>query len=227
MFPVDASGKPTQDQVGALIDLAMDPAKVPGKVTLRDLAPEPVVGESKYGFNLYLRERGDANIKTIDDLLTKSKFFNDPYEGDKRATLENNNKPLVLDSAARLQRRFAVQQIILQAMADLKLDAVVYPTGLLPPRKINTPRDPNFNGIGNYGMWTFLGVQGLPAVTVPAGFTAKVWDSGASAPVDVRLPVGMDLLGRPFSEPVLLKIAAVYATGTKLREAPPDYGPVK
>ena len=54
-----------------------------------------------------------------------------------------------------------------------------------------------------------------------------MWDQAGSEPVDVRLPVGMDLLGRPFSEPVLLKIAAVYAAGTKHREAPPDYGPVK
>jgi len=245
MFPVDAAGKPTQDQVGTLIDLAMDPGKVPGKVTLRDIAPEAIVGESKYGFNLYLRERGDTNIKTIDDLLAKSKFFNDPYEGDKRSTLVNNNKPLVMDSAARLQRRFAIQQIILQAMADLKLDAVVYPTGLLPPRKINTPRDPNFNGIGNYGMWTFLGVQGLPAITVPAGFTTEVWDripdpkaplpkddesslpTIMTGPVKARLPVGMDFLGRPFSEPVLLKIAAAFEAGTKHREPPADYGPLK
>ena len=245
MFPVDAAGKPKQDQVGTLIDLAMDPGKVPGKVTLRDIAPEAIVGESKYGFNLYLRERGDTNIKTIDDLLAKSKFFNDPYEGDKRSTLVNNNKPLVMDSAARLQRRFAIQQIILQAMADLKLDAVVYPTGLLPPRKINTPRDPNFNGIGNYGMWTFLGVQGLPAITVPVGFTTEVWDripdpkaplpkddesslpTIMTGPVKARLPVGMDFLGRPFSEPVLLKIAAAFEAGTKHREPPADYGPLK
>jgi amidase len=245
LFPIDASGKPAQDQVGTLIDLAMDPARVPGKVTLRDIAPEAIVGESKYGFNLYLRERGDPNIRTIDDLVAKSKFFEDPYEGDKRATLVNNNKPLVMDSAARLQRRFAIQQIILQAMADLKLDAVVYPTGLLPPRKINTPRDPNFNGIGNYGMWTFLGVQGLPAITVPAGFTTQVWDripdpkapppkeddspiaTIVTGPVKARLPVGMDFLGRPFSEPVLLKIAAAYAAGTQHREPPVDYGPLK
>ena len=253
LFPVDSAGKPSEDQVGTLIDLAMDPGKVPGKATLRDIPPEAIVGESKYGFNLYLRERGDANIKTIDDLIAKSKFFNDPYEGDKRVTLVNNNKPLVMDSAARLQRRFAIQQIILQAMADMKLDAVVYPTGLLPPRKINTPRDPNFNGIGNYGMWTFLGVQGLPAITVPAGFTTQVWDrvpdpkapaptpgSGRrggedeasiptimTGPVNAKLPVGMDLLGRPFSEPTLLKIAAAFEAGTKHREPPADYGPVK
>jgi Asp-tRNA(Asn)/Glu-tRNA(Gln) amidotransferase A subunit family amidase len=130
----------------------------------------------------------------------------------------------------------------------MKLDAVVYPTGLLPPRKINTPRDPSFNGIGNYGMWTFLGVQGFPAITVPAGFTTEVWDRvpdptaprklnadgeaevGAMklvGPVPAKLPVGVDFLGRPFSEPTLLKIAAAYEAGTHHRQPPADFGPLK
>jgi Asp-tRNA(Asn)/Glu-tRNA(Gln) amidotransferase A subunit family amidase len=248
LFPVDASGKPTHDHVGTLIDLAMDPSKVPGTITLRDIAPAPTVGESKYGFNLYLRQRGDANIKTIDDLIAKSKFFVDPYEGDKKATLINNNKPMLMDSSARTQLRFAIQQILAQAMAEQKLDAVVYPTGLLPPRKINTPRDPSFNGVGNYGMWTFLGVQGFPAITVPAGFTTEVWDRVPDAnapkklnadgeaevgemkivgPVQAKLPVGVDFLGMPFSEPMLLKIAAAYEAATHHRQAPADFGPLK
>jgi amidase len=256
LFPVDAAGKPTRDHVSTLIDLAMDPSQVPGTITLRDIAPAPIVGESKYGFNLYLRQRGDANIQNIDDLIAKSKFFVDPYEGDKKATLINNNKPMLMDSSARLQRRFAIQQILMQAMAEMNLDAVVYPTGLLPPRKINTPRDPSFNGIGNYGMWTLLGVQGFPAITVPAGFTTEVWDRvpdpsvytgvypGAPrklnadgeaevgpmqivGPVKAKLPVGVDFLGRPFTEPMLLKIAAAYEAGTRHRQAPVDFGPLK
>jgi Asp-tRNA(Asn)/Glu-tRNA(Gln) amidotransferase A subunit family amidase len=219
---------------------------------MRDITAAPFVGESKYGFDLYLRERGDANIKTMDDLINKARFFKDPYEGDKKVTLQNTNKPLLLDSTARLQRRFAVQQIVLQAMADMNLDAVVYPTGLIPPRKINTARDPSFNGIGNYGMWTFLGVQGFPAITVPAGFTKEVYDripdpkapapaataargaDGEDAavptmlvgPVAAKLPVGIDFLGRPFSEPTLLKIAGASAAATRHREQPADFGPL-
>ena len=36
----------------------------------------------------------------------------------------------------------AVQQIILQAFAEMKLDAVVYPTSNLPPPKIGVPPEP-------------------------------------------------------------------------------------
>jgi len=38
------------------------------------------------------------------------------------------------------------------------------------------------------------------------------------------LPVGVDFLGRPFSEPTLLKIAGAYEHATKLRHAPPISG---
>jgi amidase len=104
-------------------------------------------------------------------------------------------------------------------------------------------------------MWTFLGVQGFPAITVPAGCTSEVYDAvpdpdappAAPAargegegggeggpnvptklvgPVPAKLPVGIDFLGRPFSEPTLLKIAAAYAAATKHREPPAEFGPV-
>ncbi len=245
LFPVDAAGAPKQDHVNKLLDLRFDPARVPDNITLRDLGAAAITGESKYGFNLYLRERGDAKIKSIEDLINSSKFFVDIFEGDKKATLMRTNEPLIYDNRLRLQKRFAVQQIVLQTMAELQLDALVYPTGLIPPRKINTPRDPNFNGISNYGMWNFLGVQGFPAITVPAGFTKEIWDripdpkiplpkvapSGEESgiptilvgPIKAQLPVGIDFLGRPFAEPVLLKIAFAYEAATRHRRQPPDF----
>lgn len=260
LFPVGPDGKPTADHVRSLVDLAMDPSKVPGKMTMRELGTAQAIGESKFGYNLYLRQRGDAKIKTLDDLISQANFFTDAAEGSKKATLTNTNRPLVLDTAARLQRRFAVQQIVLMCMAELKLDAFVYPTGNIPPRKIGVPRDPPDNGIGNYGMWTYLGQQGFPAITVPAGFTTEVYDripdpsappaiastprsagggeeggGGGSGPVvptklvgpvAAKLPVGIDFMGRPFSEPVLLKIAAAYEKATKHRAAPSGFGPL-
>jgi amidase len=248
LFPQNSNNSPAGDHVNKLVGLRLHPEKVPTTLTLRDIKPAAIEGESKYGFNLYLAERGDSNIKSIDDLIAKSKFFVDPYEGDKKTTLVRNNKPLIFDNTARLQLRYAIQQIVLQTLAEQKLDAVVYPTGLLPPRKINTPRDANFNGIGNYGMWTLLGVQGFPVITVPAGFTSEVWDrvpdpkapvtlsttDGSSTqativvgPVKAKLPVGVDFLGAPFSEPMLLKIAAAYESGTHHRVAPADFGAMR
>jgi amidase len=257
LFPVDAEGKPTIDHVGPLVALAMDPAKVPGNVTLRDFADVRSVGESKYGYNLYLAQRGDTAIKTLEDLINKAQFFSDPNNPqNKKTTLESANRPTTYETAARLQRRFAVQQIVLAAFAELKLDAVVYPTGNIPPAKLNAPNEPTVNGRGT--TWSFLGAQGFPTITVPAGFTTQVYDrvrdpnapqpapaarrggpggegeGGRRAeiptlmvgPVPAKLPVGVDFLGRPFSEPILIRIAAAYEQATKHRTPPPRFGPV-
>jgi amidase len=81
--------------------------------------------------------------------------------------------------------------------------------------------------------------SGYPAVAVPAGFVKQVYDravvrgpDGSKRPGDllppkaVELPVTIDFLGRAFSEPVLLRIAAAYEKSTKHRRAPKDFGPL-
>ena len=260
-FPVSADGKPSNDHVLTLASMVVDPSKAPGKFTLRDLGGEggggaagggsAGNGEGKLAFDVYLAQRGDANIKTLADLVTKANFANDPAYPSRKPSMENMDKAMTYDSADRMQLRFAVQTIILQAFADMKLDAVVYPTGNIPPSKLGQPAEPNVNGRG--GVWTFLGRQGFPAITVPCGFTTQVYDrirdpnapasadDGARAteggrnnniptiltgPFPAKLPVGIDFLGRPFSEPTLLKIAGAYEHATKLRRPPADFGPL-
>ena len=137
--------------------------------------------------------------------------------------------------ADRILQRFAFQQVVLQCMAEQNLDALVYPTMNIPPLKIQAPEEPPVNGRNVYH-WTLLGQQGFPAMTVPAGFTTKVYDRvrDASAPGGTRLvgptpaklPVGIDFAGRPFSEPILIRIAAAYEAATKHRKPPEEFGPV-
>ena len=151
--------------------------------------------------------------------------------------------------SVRMQTRFAVQQIVLECMQEQKLDAVAYPTSNLPPPPLDGPNPPPLHG--RSVVWTFLGQQGFPAITVPAGFTTKVYDwvrdpsvppppppaesGGGGNPregtrmvdaVPAKLPVGIDFLARPFDEPTLLRIAAAYEAATRHRIAPPDFGPV-
>jgi len=87
-------------------------------------------------------------------------------------------------------------------------------------------------------------------MTVPAGFTTQVYDrelnpdnppiepgpdgrinptlgpSHLVGPVPAILPVGMDILGRPFGEPKMLMIAGAYEHATHNRHPPPDFGPL-
>ena len=241
VFPFDAEGKPVGDHVAKLVEMSVDPTKAPGKFTLRDLGASggssgstSTPGESRFEKNLYFAQRGDAAIKTLTDRIEKANYYTDPAFPDRKAAQVNTDKSMVVDTTTRLQRRFIVQTIILQAFADMQLDAVVYPTGNLPPPKLGAPTEPSVNGRST--LWTFLGTQGFPAICVPAGFTTQVWDrvadpaagEGATKLVAVaaKLPVAVDFLGIPFSEPTLLRIAAAYEAATKLREPPADFGPL-
>jgi amidase len=84
--------------------------------------------------------------------------------------------------------------------------------------------------------WRLSPNLGFPTITVPAGFTREVYDRAIvvgkdgslkagelEGPVKLALPVGLDFLGRAFSEPTLLEIAAAYEHTTHHRHAPPAF----
>jgi Asp-tRNA(Asn)/Glu-tRNA(Gln) amidotransferase A subunit family amidase len=232
LFPVNASGQPAADHTATLLDMAVEPATVPQSLTIRSLGGFPATGEGKYMMNKYLRERGDANIKTNADLISKATFYNDPNFPDRKQGRENAERSMEVDTSVRLHHRFALQLIVLQCMQEKRLDAFAYPTANVPPPKLNGAREPNVNGRSPVG-WSLLGQQGFPALTVPAGFTTEVWDrvrDGASTrlvgPVAAKLPVGIDFMARPFDEPMLFRIASAYEAATKHRTPPPDFKPL-
>lgn len=255
LFPFDEDGKPKIDHVEALLDLKFDPASMPEKLTLRDFGQNDAEGQAKYMLNLYLRERGDASIKSNADLIEQANYYNDPHFGSPKDRRVSTEKDMQYDMSKRLLRRFSMQQMIMQCMAEQHLDALVYPTANLPPTILGAPSGPRVNA--RSGVWTFLGAQGFPAVTVPAGYTTEVYDwirdpnapalpasafgnrrGGAErseedrrirlvGPVPAALPVGVDFLGRPFSELVLLRIASAYEAATHHRKPPPEFGPLE
>ncbi|HEY4214994.1 MAG TPA: amidase [Steroidobacteraceae bacterium] len=238
LFPVDDHGRPTGDHIPLLVDMAGNASLFPPGVTIRDLGTEKTTGEGRYVLDVYLRERGDAKIRTTEDLVQMSKFYNDIREdsgfNDKRQGLQKKFDDKTLDLGDRLQTRFVMQQVGLQCLALKHLDAVMYPTGNIPPPKLGAPTEPTVNGRSAMA-WTAFGAHGFPAISVPAGFTTQVYDrerkpSGGGTqlvgPVPAKLPVGVDFLGAPFAEPTLLRIAAAYEAATQHRSAPSDFGPV-
>lgn len=220
--------------IATLLDLQQDPSRVPPTLSLRTLNGGGIgaAGEGKYMINRYLRERGDANIKSNADLITKARFYQDPNFPDRKQAREQAERATVLDTATRLQGRFALQTILLQCMQEQRLDALVSPMSTVPPRKLTSPREPASNGRLPIG-WSLIGQQGFPVITVPAGFTKNVWDRVVDGdgtrlvgPVQAALPVGVDFIARPFDEPLLFRIAAAYEAATKHRKPPPEFGAV-
>ncbi|KAI1416553.1 amidase signature enzyme [Hypoxylon sp. FL1857] len=91
--------------------------------------------------------------------------------------------------------------------ANNKLDAVIYPEQKNLVVKIGSPSQAGRNGI-------LAALTGVPVVTVPVGFSQPSED----APIGV--PIGMEILGLPFSESKLLNIANHFTRLRPLRKAP-------
>ena len=88
------------------------------------------------------------------------------------------------------------------------VDALVTPTTPLPAARIGEDAETDLGGKKVNTFFTFIkdcdpvSVAGFPAISVPAGLTAA------------GLPVGVQLVGRPWEERRLLGIAYAYEQGT-------------
>jgi amidase len=227
------------DHIPLLIDMWFDPSLVPDGATIRGLGSTSSAGQGKYMLTRYLRERGDANIETIQDLIDKASFYTDIRAdagfNDKRAALVNTQSATTLNMANLYQNRVAHQIIVLQCMARYGLDALVSTAGNIPAYVIGEPQEPSLNGRGS-SVWGLLGQHGFPTLSVPAGFTTHVYDrvrdAGAPGgtkligPVPAVLPVAIMLWGKPFGEPTLFRIASAYEAATKRRIPPSGFGPL-
>lgn len=153
---------------------------------------------------------------------------------------------LTLDTqgeASHLFRMQAIREIVARILADNNLDALVYPYETIPsPILAGTSESItwlSYDGRPNRGYNGFTDTSGLPDIGVPAGFTEVVYDRttrgepseelALNPPAvrrEVSLPFGVQFLGRPWSEPVLLEIASAYEKARGVRIPPPDFGPL-
>ena len=216
-----------------IVDPGPEGALFQGCMSLRSLSTPNVPGEGRVMMNKYLQERGDANIRTNADLISKARFYEDPNFPDRKQARQAAERATTFDDSARLQSRFTLQNLLLQCMQEQRLDALVSSTSTVPPRKLTAPREPNANGRPPIG-WSLIGQQGFPAITVPAGFTTQIWDrerdgNGGTrliGPLPAQLPVGVDFVARPFDEGMLFRIASAFEAATRHRRPPPEFGPL-
>jgi Asp-tRNA(Asn)/Glu-tRNA(Gln) amidotransferase A subunit family amidase len=109
-----------------------------------------------------------------------------------------------------IQRRLGIQNLTLaleNTFAANDLDAIIYPEQKNLVVKIGSPSQSGRNGI-------LAALTGTPVVTVPAGFS----DPSEDAPIGV--PIGMEILGRPWEEEKLLGIGYAIEQLGKVRRAP-------
>jgi len=106
----------------------------------------------------------------------------------------------------RLDRRRRLAVDTARRMVDRELDALVYPPSTIPPVEI--PANQPFEELH----CELAAHTGFPSVVVQAGVT------------EAGLPVGVELLGRAFSEPRLLELAYAYERATAHRRPPEGFG---
>jgi amidase len=163
--------------------------------------------ELKPALNGYLAS-GNAPVKSLEEIIASGNFH--PNIGDsikKAQSLEMDD-----DYRLRLQKRSELQQRVMKIMADDRLDAIVFPHQkrlVVPVGETQVERN---GALGS--------VTGFPSVLVPGGFSSQT----SSAPLGV--PVGIEFLGRPWSEKVLIEIAYGYEQGTKHRRPPASTPPL-
>jgi amidase len=233
--PAAAATAGIDTSIPGLLNLWFDVSLFPSSVdapNIRSLPSNgPSSGELTYVLGRYLRGRGDSNIQTISDLATKSTFWTDPNFGSsQQGSLTSAASVTTLNTAAKEVRRFTLKQIVLQELAKNNLDVIIAPTTTIPPYVLTGITEPTVHGRPDNGYST-LGANGIPELTVPAGFTTVSYDRTRAAPtvpvkVSATLPFGILLQGAPFSEPVLLQVAEAFEQNTKARVPPALFPPL-
>ncbi len=200
---------------GAVFERALGELRALGAEVVDSLVVPPVSGrrvgndfETEEATDTYLAQHPNAPVRTFKEIMLAGVV--NPWRA--RSMIQYVGKTTRdADYLVVLQNREAQRTAVLALMADHQLDALVYATYDAAPTRIaqdvlTNPRPDDEYGLGdNRGLSPTLG---FPALTVPAGFTSDA------------LPIGLELLGRPFSEARLLGIGHAYEQGTRHRRPP-------
>ncbi len=213
-------GKPEHQEVNRVMADAISAMRAAG-ATIVDI-DEPALDSDKliaeqdvqkYEYktliNQYLAGIPNAPSKTLADILASGKYHKPSLEKFLTAAQGVENGMSEPEYKERLARGAQTRRLLRSALDQNKLDAVVYPLQkrlVVPVTELNQA---DRTGI-------LASVTGFPAITVPAGFSTP----SKEAPIGV--PVGMDILGRPWSEGKLIGVAYAFEQATHFRRPPPS-----
>ncbi|MFN2315812.1 MAG: amidase family protein [Gemmatimonadales bacterium] len=194
----------------AIRDLRAQGAEVVDSFVIPTLADRRMSNdfETEQATDDYLSGHANAPVKTLKEILLAGTV--NPWRARGLINLvgRRTSDPGYLTV---LQQRAGLRTAVLKAMADARLDAIVYATYDAPPTPIAADVLTNPRPVDAYGRGDNRGLSptiGFPALTVPAGFTSDA------------LPVGLEFLGRPFTEAALLGYGYAYEQATRHRRPP-------
>jgi Asp-tRNA(Asn)/Glu-tRNA(Gln) amidotransferase A subunit family amidase len=173
------------------------------------LAPATITfhWEARTAIDKYFADLGpDAPVKSFRQLVDSKTAVPDVQKRiESEVAVEDGlNNATYKD---RMLNRDKLRLAVASKMAELKLDAILYPLQRVLVVPVGAADQAERNGTLSNG-------TGFPAVGFPGGFSTPT----ATAPLGV--PVGAELLGRDFSEPRLLALAYSFQQAAKARKAP-------
>jgi hypothetical protein len=204
---------PGDEEVGRVVRTSLGTAKARGAVlvdipmpNLTELLRATSVIDAEFKFDLadYLSAASNPPVRSLGEILERGL-----YHQALDAPFRRRNGIASRDSEsyrASLARRDEARKAILAAMDAERVTALVYPT---------IRRKAALIGESQGGSNCQLSpTTGLPALSMPAGFTQD------------GLPVGVEFVGRPFSEPDLLKLGSAFERATRARRPPASTPPL-
>jgi amidase len=203
---VDAVFAKNVEELKAAGAVLVDPIIIPNlKPRLAKRVANPIAADE--ALRLYLARNPSSPIKTREDIVSHpdiDKSYPPP-------NVERYKKPPEAFNAARyvdyVLTREQLMIDILKVMADNKLDAIVHKTVEHQPGLIKDGINPPYTSVRGVPTWNTFLIYAA-SMTVPSGFDSD------------NLPVGITFFGRPYSEPVLLKLAYSYEQATHHRTPP-------
>jgi amidase len=154
--------------------------------------------EFKFDLQDFLARAPNAPVSSLAMILERG-MFNPALE----QSLRRRDMPTDRNSEAyraALARREDVRALVVRFMDAERLDALAYPSIRRKPALIGATQ-PGAN-------CTLSAVTGMPALGIPAGFTAD------------SLPIGLELLGRPLADARLVAFAYDYEQAVHPRRPP-------
>src|SRR5829696_4697543 len=207
---------PEADVIGeaAIADLrrlgatVVDPTDIPGVDDIGGPEFTVLLCEFKDDIAAYLSELRDTDMRTLADLIAfnqanaerELRWFGQEIFLQAEAT-GGTADPAYAEALATSKR--LAQEGIDQTLDRFDLDAIFSLTAS-PPWTTDLVNGDHFL----LGSSTPAAVAGYPNITVPAGFSFG------------ELPVGVNFIGRRWSEPTLIKLAYGFEQGTHHRHAP-------
>ncbi len=209
---------PINDEVNIIANRAVEDLKKSGATVVELNTPDLDSGkissdisvhlyELKPAINAYLAA-GNAPVKSLEEIIASGKFSPNIADNIKKA------KNLEMDDSyrLRLQKRSGLQQRVMKIMADERLDAIVFPHQQRLVVPIGETQVERNGALGS--------VTGFPSIVVPGGF------SSPTPTATLGVPVGIEFLGRPWSEKLLIEIGYGYEQATKHRRPPAAVPPL-